>query len=212
MNVSDIVRSRGIEEVLHFTTNSGVVGSLAVGAVLSRTRLPQEKHLEHIWEPNSTRRERDPALIDYVNLSISRVNAEFLGHSRRWHRDEDRWWAVLAFDPEVLDDPGVLFVTTNNIYTGAARMGGGDGLEALFAPKIARWAGNTVARAAGVDPAWPTCPQAEALYPKSLSLDRLSAIYVDEEEHVATVSAQLEVLGYSGIDVRLDANLRCRDA
>ena len=55
-SIAEIVTQRGIEEVLHFTTNKGLTGILAEGAVLPRKRLPEHKYLEHVYEPNAEMR------------------------------------------------------------------------------------------------------------------------------------------------------------
>jgi len=48
MSVDEIIQSRGITEVLHFTTHRGITGAFASGCILSRRQLPQEKYLEHV--------------------------------------------------------------------------------------------------------------------------------------------------------------------
>lgn len=83
----EIVRAaeaRGISDVVHFTTVSGAVGVLASRAVMSRKRLPEEEYLEHVYRPNSAIR-KDQAWLDYVNLSITRINDWMFGTSVRWH-------------------------------------------------------------------------------------------------------------------------------
>ena len=121
--ITEIVQAREITEILHFTTNRGLTGILAGKSVLSRERLPESQYLEHVYAPNTLLR-KDQRYLDYVNLSISRINTEFFGHSTRWHANEDIWWCALAFDPTMLESPGVLFATTNNMYTGCTRAPG----------------------------------------------------------------------------------------
>jgi len=69
MTTSDIVRSRGIKEVLHFTTNKGITGILAVQSVKSRGRLSSEEYLEHVLKYNCPDRSRDRDWHDYVNMT-----------------------------------------------------------------------------------------------------------------------------------------------
>ena len=64
---------RGINQVVHFTTVRGAVGILAAKAVKSRTRLREDRYLEHVYKPNAQLR-KDEAWLDYVNLSIERIN------------------------------------------------------------------------------------------------------------------------------------------
>ncbi|MCY4060162.1 MAG: DarT ssDNA thymidine ADP-ribosyltransferase family protein, partial [Gammaproteobacteria bacterium] len=103
---------RGITQVVHFTTVRGVTGVLASCAVKSRKRLPEEHYLEHVFQPNAEFR-KDASWLDYVNLSISRINDWMFDSSVRWHGHEDNPWVVLVLDVELLGDPGVVFATTN---------------------------------------------------------------------------------------------------
>ena len=125
--VTAYAAARNIREILHFTTNRGLLGVFATGAVLSRDLLDTDKYIEHIYTPNCSTRLKDSAWTGYVNLSISRVNDRMLSTSCRWHSTEDLWWVVLAFDTSLLADPGVHFVTTNNTYTAA--LGRGIGVD-----------------------------------------------------------------------------------
>ena len=101
MTVEEVIDRRGITEVLHFTTNQGLLGMLASGGILSRERLPKEKYLEHVYKPNAPVR-HDSNWLDYVNLSITTINTEFFGHSSRWRQDQEVWWCVVSLDPAVL--------------------------------------------------------------------------------------------------------------
>ena len=191
-SVAEVVARREITEIFHFTTNHGLIGILAEGAVLSRERLPESKYLEHVYEPNASVR-KDGRYLNYVNLSISRINTEFFGHSTRWHANEDVWWCALAFNPEILEHDGVLFTTTNNIYTGCVRGSGAAGLEALFAERVRRWHGNVVDRDPEIPDSWTTCHQAEVLYPSPLSCDYLRAIYVATGPHADIAASNRDI-------------------
>lgn len=193
MNVADVVGERGIERVLHFTTNRGLCGVLADGQLLSRQRLPESKYLKHVYRPNASVR-KDVAWLDYVNLSISRLNWEFFEHSQRWHADRDVWWCALVLDPAVLSLDGVTFATTNNIYSGCERGTGAEGLEAMFAPRVCRWAGNCVERFDGMPRSWTTCHQAEALVPESVSVEHLRRICVATHAHADIAASQCDIL------------------
>lgn len=204
MSVSDAVLEHGIREILHFTTNHGLVGIFQSGAVKSRAVLPTEKTLDHVYSPNAAYR-KDTAHLDYVNLSISEINLHLFGISwGKWHADKDIWWAILAFDPEITAHEGVIFTTTNNIYTGVRRGTGEDGLRRLFEQRVTRWAGNDVIRPDGHPLHLPTCPQAEVLYPRELSIDYIQRIYVREGTHADVVTAQLEVLNRDPVEVVIE--------
>ncbi len=202
MRVEEVITRRGITEVLHFTTNLGLLGMLASGNILSRERLPKEKYLEHVYAPNAAVR-RDPAWLDYVNLSVTTINTEFFGHSTRWHEDTKVWWCVVALDPEVLTQDGVVFTTTNNTYSGVARAIGGKGLEAMFAERVPRFVGyvqphmetlRTAVRPLGTPSSAPTCVQAEVLYPERVRLEHFRHVYVATGEHADVVGSQAAIL------------------
>jgi ssDNA thymidine ADP-ribosyltransferase, DarT len=194
MSVKEVVSSRKIKEVLHFTTHGGLLGTLHARAVKSRKRLPADVNLEFIYRPNAVFR-KDLDWLDFVNLSISRINVDFFNSSCRWRREEDLWWCILAFDPEIMSKSGVYFTTTNNMYTGCLRGPGATGLSRLFAPTIERWAGNIVRRNAALPDAWTTCVQAEVLYPGELPISYLRRVYVQREDDQDEVYAQLHMLG-----------------
>ncbi len=204
MTIGDVIKKRGIIEILHFTTHRGLLGSLHSGSVKSRKRLPAEVDLKFIYQPNAIYR-KDPDWLDYVNLSISRINFVFFATSCRWHRAEDLWWCIMAFDPEILTHPGVHFATTNNMYTGVVRGSGVAGLENLFAARVVRYDGNTAVRTAQLADNLTTCVQGEALYPGELSVKYLRRVYVERNEDQDEVYAQLHMLGVAGVDVVVDA-------
>jgi hypothetical protein len=202
MTVEDIVRRRGITEILHFTTNLGLVGILDSRFLKSRQRIENDQRLEHIFSPNAAFREKDADWLDYVNLSISRVNSKFFAISKNhWHRDRDLWWCVLSFEPIILTHEGVYFTTTNNIYTGVQRGIGPAALEAMFAKNITRWTGYTVVRDPALPAQFPTCEQAEVLYPREVSSTCLQRVYVSRDEDADEVYGQVEALNHSKFPV-----------
>ena len=188
-------KQRGIEDVVHFTTVSGAVGVLAAGAVKSRKRLPKEKYLEHVYTPNVNQR-KDPAWSDYVNLSITRINDWMFETSVRWHIADDNPWVMLAMDPELLGDPGVVFTTTNNIYPDCLRGEGLEGFNNLFADSVLGRYGSKHDRD-GKHAAWPTDRQAEVLYPGEIQCKYLHRIDVQQENVVDTIHGALAGLGLS---------------
>ena len=194
--------NRGIAEVLHFTTSRGVLGVLHTGALKARQRLATDKQLQYILKVNAASREKDSDWLDYVNLSIGRINSWFFDiSSGKWHVADDLFWAVLAFDVEILSHDDVYFTTTNNIYTGVKRARGAKGIEGMFAPKIVRWTGNVVVRDAGQRDNEPTCLQAEVLYPKQVLLKYLRTIYVRKDDEEDELSAQLAITRNQRINI-----------
>jgi hypothetical protein len=211
--VADVIAEREITEVLHFTTNHGVLGMFAKRAILPRRTLPEEKYLEHVYKPNAEVR-KDPAWTGYVSLSISRVNTEFFGVSRYWHRNTDTWWAIVSLDPEILCHDDVVFVTTNNIYPARRRGKGPEALRALFADPVLGYYSHPTSRPHDMPKSWTTDVQAEALYPGEISTDYVRRVYVLTHEHADLVASQYDILRSRGnasdprselpIDVRPD--------
>ena len=186
---------RRISQVVHFTTLKGAIGILASGTVKSRHRLPKDRYLEHVYQPNSALR-KDTVWLDYVNLSISRINDWMFDSSVRWHASEDNPWVVLAFDPELLGDPGVVFATTNNIYPACRRQEGLEGFESLFAEQV-RGRYNVLHTRLGIPSNWPTDRQAEVLYPARVPCVYLRRIDVQQGDVVDRIHGVLGGLGLS---------------
>lgn len=200
MSLADLVRERGITEVLHFTTNEGLVGVLESGAVLPRSRLPKEKHLEYIYKPNCKIR-KDTAWLNFVNLSISWINPELFRISEGWHRERDIFWCILSFDSAILMHAGVHFATTNNMYSGVHRGVGEGGFLALFDTEVVQYVERsrglpikTALRPTTHPMRLPTCSQAEVLYPEALSLDHLKGVYAPSEDLAFRIHATASVV------------------
>ncbi|MCG2775871.1 MAG: DUF4433 domain-containing protein [Desulfobacterales bacterium] len=203
MTINEIFRQRQITEILHFTTNEGLLGILYSRSIKSRQRLPKEKTLEYIYKPNAVFR-KDKEWLDYVNLSISRINYQFFDVSaNRWHRHRNIWWCVLSFDPVILSHPGVYFATTNNMYTGVRRNIGANGMEALFDSPIVQWPGQTVRRDSNMPANFPTCSQAEVLYPEELPTEFLQRVYVSTGEDHDDICGQCAGVLHPDIEVKV---------
>lgn len=208
MSLADMVAARGISELLHFTTNRGALGILASKAIKARARLATDTRLEKIFYPNAADRSRDSAWHDYVNLSVSSINENFFSIcSKHWHRDQDFWWAVFSMRPEVMFDDGVYFTTTNNMYSGVRRERGEIGFNALFDSKVVRWTGNIVARSSDMPNSFPTCNQAEVLYPGEISTEFLQRVYVLNEEYADELAGQISVAGHDAIEIVVSPEL-----
>ena len=192
-DVAVAAESHGITQVVHFTTVSGAIGILASNAVKSRLRLPTDKYIEHVYRPNSLNR-KDKLWLDYVNLSIERINDWMFQYSERWHAAEDNPWVVLSFHPRVLAHPGVVFTTTNNIYPACMRAEGLAGFRRIFSNGIEGRYGIRHDRTNKLD-AWPTDRQAEVLYPGELPCVHLQRIDVQMEESMDTIHGVLSGLG-----------------
>jgi hypothetical protein len=200
MTIEDIIRERNIVEVLHFTRNSGLTGSLHTRCVKSRQRLNKDQELEFIFGPNAILR-KDVAWLDYVNLSISEVNSQFFSAARRWHAASAGWWCILSFSAAILTHEGVVFATTNNIYPAVRREIGPSGLQALYANRVAGIYGNVTIRSPNLPLNFTTDEQAEVLYPRELSTEYLQRIYVTTEEDADDVHGQFRGIGHDKVDV-----------
>ncbi len=175
---------RGVNEIVHFTTDRGLLGMMTLGRILSRARLPREKQLEFIVKHNVEVR-KDVSWVDHVNLSVGAINKRFFDIcSRHWHAgDRSLWWCVMAFDPVVATHDGVWFTTTNNFYPAVRRAQALAGFQAMFGPEVAGIYGTLIRRGVGHPTDLPTDPQAEVLYPKELSLAFLKRACFMTEDH-----------------------------
>ena len=187
---------RSVSQVVHFTTLSGAVGVLATEAVKSRLRLPRDQYIEHVYTPNAQTR-KDTAWLDYVNLSVERINDWMFSYSERWHFGDNNPWVVLSFRPEILVHPGVVFTTTNNIYPSCSRAEGLSGFNQMYAEVVYGRYNRRHDRTDNL-PAWPTDRQAEVLYPGELSCDYLQKIDVQTEESTDSIYG---ILGGLNIEV-----------
>jgi len=189
-------RARGITEIVHFTTMSNMIGILRT-SLLCWSKVRENPDVEKVYAQNSRSRWRDAEWVDYVNLSVSRINRWMFGSSRRWH--PEALWVVLAFDIQILGHPGVVFTTTNNGYSAEClRAEGRAGFERLFSESIAGYNGRISTRA-GLPECHTTDHGAEVLYPFSLEIDHLRCIYAKNEEDTEQIAG---VLG--GLDLHLD--------
>lgn len=208
MTIAEEIKRRGIDEILHFTTNRGIVGTLAQKALLSRHKLPSTSYLKHILHVNSANRpeageffDKSQNWLDFVNLSISEINRRYFIVSQKWHVTKDIWWGILAFNPIVMTHDKVVFATTNNSYDLCLRRPGLLGFDSLFESHIKRKSPGWSVSRTGRSDELPTCEQAEVLYPGELSTEYLSRIYVQNEICHDTVRGWLREFGFHNVDV-----------
>jgi len=197
---AEFARTRGVTEILHYTSERGAMGTLMKKELLSRERVESDPDIAFIFEGVWER--KDPDWIDYISLSLSRVNLDLFRRSRQHF--PDYWWAILSFDVEILDHDGVWFTTTNNVYPVCERGQGEAGLEAMFAPKIPwGWQGSVKTRDPDMREAWTTCDRAEVLYPARIPLEHLQRIYVPGAQHRRLVKAWADVYDVDRISVEV---------
>jgi hypothetical protein len=190
--------ARGVEELLHYTTQKGVHGTVAAAAILSRARLDDDEYLEHIRKGVWPR--KDHAWIDHISLSVTSINS-LLWNQSRWHHP-DMWWAVFSVSPRILDDDGVWFTTTNNIFPSVCRGQGVAGFEAMFADPVVGRNGVRLTRA-GLPRSQPTDRAAEVLYPARIPTDNVERVYVAEAEHRRYVLAWCDALEHRELCVEI---------
>lgn len=87
------------------------------------------------------------------------------------------------------------------MYTGVKRADGLQGLKALYRSPVTQWEGKLVYRTADMKSSWPTCRQAEVLYPNEVTLQYLRTVYVLEDEHADEVHGWLKTFNHFGINV-----------
>ena len=194
-SILDNAEQRGITQVVHFTTVRGAVGVIAAKALKSRARVGEDEYLERVYQPNALFR-KDHAWLDYVNLSIERINEWMFQTSTRWHASENNPWVVLSFQPRMLSHPGVVFTTTNNIYPSCERAEGLSGFRRMFAGTVRGYYGQERNREGKLD-SWPTDRQAEVLYPGEVSWANLQRIDVQLEQSLETIHGAMGALGAS---------------
>lgn len=202
MTVSARALERGATEILHYTSEKGVMGSVMKWKVLSRERVEGDEELAFTYEGIWPR--RDPDWIDYISLSVSRINLDLYNRSRAHY--PDFWWAVMSFDPEILNHDGVWFTTTNNVYDDVCRRGEGvDGFEDMFSDEVL-WGyyGSVFRRGEGTPDHWTTDRAAEVLYPAELSLDHLCRLSVPGLQHRRLVNAWCEAYGRAELPIEVD--------
>ena len=199
--IINFIQERKIEEVLHFSTNHGLVGIASIGQVISRDQLevdPENDPQSPLYALNAknSKFRSDPEWTSYINLSISRINKSFLDFSRNWRKkDPDHYWIILSFKPDILDHQNVFFSTTKNIYHGSCiRRQGIEGLQNCFSNCVVSKHNRPIYRPPNYPSFWTTCPEAEVLYFKSLSLDYLKCIYVEDEGTYDQVVTTLQAL------------------
>ncbi|MDI5971078.1 DarT ssDNA thymidine ADP-ribosyltransferase family protein [Streptomyces sp. SL13] len=202
--ISALIRERKIAEVVHFTTNRGLLGVLVQRLCKARELLQQDEYLESIYHENTKRRYEEPKYWSYLNLSISEPNHRFLRKSSQdWWVKEDLFWAVLSFKPVIMTHPGVLFAPGNMGYDGITPAAGREGFEALFAERVPYGYSKTMTRR-GRASHLPTNPQAEVLYPQALSTRHLQRVYVLTHEDAARAEAIVSVSGHAEVDIVVD--------
>jgi hypothetical protein len=202
MTVAEVARSRGISEVLHYTSSKGVMGSVIVDALLARQQVEQNESVRFIYE-GVWERSRDIDWIDYISMSLTEINSDLFARSRRNH--PDWWWAVMSFPPGILDDDGVVFTTTNNAYTETCVRGPGlAGFEAMFADAVP-WGhyGSVARRYAGLAESIPTHDAAEVLYPTALPLARLQALYLRDESKISLINSWCEIYERPALPIQI---------
>lgn len=202
---SEVVTARGVEQVLHFTTSHGLVGIFVRRALLARQHLSTDNYLEHIYQPNASRRYEGTQYWRYVNLSVTTINERFFSISQGWHPTRDNlFWAILHFDAAILTHPDVLFATGNMAYAGVVPREGEPGFTAMFADRVVHGFGKYTDRTPQHLPSMPTDAQAEVLYPDSVDTTFLRQVTVSSDEHAASVEGIVGAVGHPDISVVSD--------
>ena len=206
--IGALISERGIQRVLHFTTNRGLLGILASGQLMSRTLLKADEYLENIYTLNSQYRREAPKYWSYVNLSITEINKRFFDiASQKWWKGSDLFWVTVEIEPSVLTHEGVLFSTTNMGYESVEPEAGVAGLENIFADRVHTGWGKFRQRNPHLARNAPTDGQAEAIYPGSISTNHVVAVYAYSDEHAAIAEAMCSAVGHRDIPINVDPDV-----
>lgn len=202
-SVTDRAKDRGVDQIVHYTSNKGMMGLVSRGILLSRQRIADDPELafifHNIWPVKA------PRWIDHISLSVSRINLDLF--QRASVNYPQFWWAVLSFSPDILDDTGVWFTTTNNAYEETCQRGKGPtGFEAVFAPTVPYgYFGSVARRDTSIQDRYPTHRAAEVLYPGQLDLEHLQAVHVLDAEHERLIGAWCDAYQTPRLPVEINA-------
>lgn len=192
--VVEAARTRGITEVVHYTTMNNVIGIGATSLQCS-SKVQDDPKVEKVFSQNCPDRSRDAPWLDYVNMSVTRINRWIFKSSRdRWH--PEAIWVVLAFDVEILGHPGVVFTTTNNAYPTCLRGEGLGGFERMFGDPVSGHRSRRLTRT-GLPDNYTTDHCAEVLYPGEVAIEYLNTIYVrvdEDTEHLFGILSALDLV------------------
>lgn len=198
--VVEWARKRGITEVVHFTTITNMIGILHT-SLMCWSWVSENLDVDKVYGQNCPSRYRDAAWVNYVNLSVSRINHwMFRSSSGRWH--PDAVWVILTYDVEILGHPGVVFTTTNNAYPECLRAERLAGFKHMFDDPVIGHAGRSWGRA-GLPEHFTTDHCAEVLYPFSVGNEYLRRIYSRCDDDTEQIAGILGGLGVS-IEVMVD--------
>jgi hypothetical protein len=202
---TEVAAERGVTEIVHFTTDTGVMGFLVKGALLSRQGVGSDPDLAfiflNVWPL------KVPEWAGHISLSISRINRDLFDRAEK--NLPDHWWAVLSFDPEILDHDGVVFATTNNSYVEVCRRAGGvEGFADLFSQEVP-WGhyGSVHTRNSGTPRNWTTDIQAEVLYPTAIPIGYLQRIYVQLADHRRLIKAWCSAFEVAEPDIEVQPEM-----
>lgn len=175
--IREIIRTRGVERLLHFTPGQNLPMILERG-LLSRARL-EELGLDY--------RHTDTLRLDrrrnYVSVSITFPNFRMFYTKRQKLRDVP-FWAVLEIDPEVLCARPCLFFRTN-AASAAYHLEPDDVLETPAALE-SLFAGRRKSTGAANEPA---DPQAEVLVKDEIPRSFITGVVVERPEDLRYLPA-----------------------
>ena len=84
MSLQEAIIHRCTSEVVHFSINKWIIGSLYSNYLLSRPLIKEDDYLRHILQLNTQVRHEESAYLDkseewisFVNVSISEINKRF---------------------------------------------------------------------------------------------------------------------------------------
>lgn len=200
--IANYAVERGISRLVHFTPFLNLLGIYSLGGIKSRdrvleyaTRYQEEDLMAYIAWNDTLRLDRRT---DCINLSIQRMNVPLFTRFKR-EFPQGAPWCILEISTECLQKNGALFTVANAAATSVrygGTAGGIDGLKAVFQDKIIvrkRYGVDTYTRGVGFPSNWPTCVQAEVLYPGEIDLKYITGLIFESSEDAARAKAMLEL-------------------
>ncbi len=207
--ISAFATERGITRLVHFTTKFNLIGILKLGKIMPRSMLERYKqlHPEDNWVNLSACNDaaRWDGRTDFINLSIEHINTPLFRKFSSQNGDE-AYWCIIEIDPRCLREKGVLFTMANASSTWVRKHGTASGLEGLkalyresFTIQLSNGDVRQYSRNNQMPRNWPTCNQAEVLFPGALDLGLIKGVtFMAQDEQFASSAQTLFEEKYSG--------------
>jgi hypothetical protein len=192
--LAEKIQRLGITRLCHLTPSRNLVHIASDQGIRSTSGLEADERA--VFTP------QDRARIDrrrgHISCSIQYPNAWYFGGKKNpvGEAVNFRDWVVLGIAAKCMTQPDTLFSPVNAATAGGAFLVGGlEGFEAMYAPKIVDGSGRTFERTENHLPMCPTNNQAEVMIPRAISLEDITTIFVPDTAQAARQHVALEQIG-----------------